>query len=147
MIYALLAVATSVSPSVEPRPEIDVPPSERVVQMTIQQRVILRVPRMAEPVPPPRRVRWKEKKGPRCIAMSALAGAAITRPESVDLYMRGGARLRAQLDDECPALDYYGGFYISPTRDGQICADRDTIHTRAGGKCGIDGFRTLVPDR
>lgn len=79
--------------------------------------------------------------------LAALAGAAITQPDSVDLFLRGGARLRARLDDDCPALDYYSGFYVRPTADGQVCERRDSLHTRAGGQCTIERFRSLQPDR
>lgn len=119
---------------------------ERFAQITIRERVIIRVPTRA-PAPPARPIKWKEKKGPRCIVLGTLAAAAVTKPDSVDLIMRGGTRLRARLDRSCPALDFYSGFYIKPTRDGRICADRDTIHARSGGQCEINTFKTLVPDR
>ena len=79
--------------------------------------------------------------------MNQLAGAAFTRADSVDLFMRGGRRMRAQLDDNCPALDFYSGFYLTPTRDGQVCGGRDTIRTRSGGQCDIERFREMVPQR
>jgi len=47
--------------------------------------------------------------------------------------------------EACPALDFYSGFYLRPSADGQVCADRDTVHARSGGQCGIERFRTLVP--
>ncbi len=135
--YALLAAATSIAPG------------ERIefAQLTIQQRVIIRVPARPNLPAPDRRVRWKESKGPKCVPMNALAGAAITGRDQVDLFLRGGARIRAQLEDECPAIDFYKGFYVRPSADGRICADRDTIHSRAGGQCGIERFRTLVPEK
>ncbi|MBY8820770.1 hypothetical protein K7G82_00605 [Sphingomonas colocasiae] len=118
---------------------------ERYAQVTIRERVIIRVPtRQSAPAKP---IKWKEKKAPRCISLNALAGAAITGEDSVDLILRGGTRLRARLDRDCPALDFYSGFYIKPTRDRRICADRDTIHARSGGQCEINSFKTLVPDR
>jgi len=135
--YVLLAASTSVAPGIE---RVD------FAQMMIRQRVVIRIPAMPQS-PPPRPIEWREKKGPRCLPMSTLAGAAINQPDSVDLFVRGGGRYRAQLDDECPALDYYSGFYLSPTPDGQVCEGRDTIKTRAGGQCGIERFRTLVPRR
>ena len=79
--------------------------------------------------------------------MNALAAAAIFKADAVDLMLRGGKRLRALLDDDCPALDFYSGFYITPSDDGKICAGRDMIHSRAGGKCGIDKFKTLELDK
>jgi hypothetical protein len=110
-------------------------------QMTIEQSLVVRVPRRQVVKP----LKWKSKKGPRCIAMSAIAGAAVVADDAIDLAMRGGQRLRAHFSSNCPALDYYSGFYILPTDDGRICADRDMIRTRSGGQCEIVKFRRLVP--
>jgi hypothetical protein len=120
-----------------------------LAQLTIRQRVVIRVPASPAMGPQrlPPRMRWKEKRGPKCIPANGLAAAAVFKADTVDLMLRGGKRLRAQLDDECPALDFYSGFYIMPSGDGQVCAGRDMIHSRAGGKCGIDRFRTLQLDK
>lgn len=142
--YALLAVTTSALAD-EPPPVR--PPA--FVQLRIQQRVIVRVRAMpvpSLPVPLPRvPVVWREKRGPSCVPMNLLAGAAVTQADAVDLYLRGGERMRARLDDDCPALDYYLGFYVVPNKDGQICAGRDVIRTRSGGQCEIVKFRRLMP--
>lgn len=111
-------------------------------QLTIRQSVVIRVP--TRPMAP-RVAEWKESKGPKCLSMANIAGAVVTDEDSVDLIFRGGGRIRAQLEDECPALDYYNGFYVRPTEDRQICAGRDSIHSRSGGQCEIRRFRTLKP--
>jgi hypothetical protein len=122
--------------------------SVEMAQLTIRQRIVIRVPAAPYTAPlPAQRLRWKEKGGPKCIPMNGLAAAAIFKADAVDLMMRGGKRLRALLDDECPALDFYAGFYIMPSEDGRICAGRDIIHSRAGGKCGIAKFKTLELDK
>lgn len=151
LAYVLIGVATSMTPvpsaAESPSREAD---EVEFAQLTIRQRIIVRVPAMTvrtPPVPMPAPIVWKEVKGPKCVIVNQLAGAAITRSDSVDLFLRGGRRLRAQLDDNCPALDYYGGFYLAPTKDGQVCGGRDTIHARSGGKCLIDRFRELIPKR
>jgi hypothetical protein len=90
---------------------------------------------------------WREGHGPRCIAARNVAGATRMGQESVDLIFRDNSRIRARLERRCPALDYYRGFYVNPNADGMICADRDSIHSRAGGECQIDRFRTLRPKR
>ena len=118
----------------------------RLAQVIIRERVIIRVPARPAPAQPPR-VTWKEKKAPRCLPMAGVAGAAVIEEDSVDLILKGGRRIRARFESSCPALDYYSGFYIMPSKDGQICADRDSIHTRAGGECQITRFRLLVPER
>jgi hypothetical protein len=123
------------------------PKSVRVTQLTIRERVIVRVPRM--PVGPVRAalppVTWKEKGGPKCVAVADLAGALVTQPDAVDLVLVGGKRLRAKLDGECRPLDFYSGFYLKPSSDGKVCADRDAIRARSGATCPISRFRTLKP--
>lgn len=114
--------------------------------VTIRQSFIVRVPIPARrPGAVPSSGRWKLKKGPRCVAMTDVAGAQLTGPDSVDMIFRGGARIRAELEDACPALDYYNGFYLRPGSDGMVCADRDAIHARSGGECQIERFRKAVP--
>ncbi|WP_019832840.1 hypothetical protein [Sphingomonas sp. PR090111-T3T-6A] len=123
-----------------------------VEQLTVTQSVIIRVParrshranRRAH-VDPPAMPVFRDRKGPRCIDAGAIAGAAIAAPDSVDFILRGGQRVRARLEDECPALDYYSGFYVKPAGDGKICANRDSIRTRSGGDCQVDRFRLLIP--
>lgn len=132
-----------------------IPPGRQPLSGTviIQQRMIIRVPRLpagrtpmpaGAPLPP---ITWVEKKTDKCIAADGLAGASITRADSVDLVMSGGKRLRARLDSNCPALDFYSGFYLKSSGDGQICAKRDTIRSRSGAACRIESFRALVPGR
>ena len=113
-----------------------------LAQVTIHERIVVRVP--ASRVPPV--VRWKFKRAPRCIPADGLAGAAFMAPDSIDLIARGGDRTRADLASMCPAIDFYTGFYLTPSTDRRICAGRDSIHTRAGGECQIKRFRRLVPE-
>ena len=89
----------------------------------------------------------KEKKGPKCVAMGDILAAAVLARSSVDLVLRGGFRIRARFSANCPGLDYYSGFYLVPSSDGKLCADRDVIRDRAGGECEIDKFRQLVEAR
>lgn len=95
--------------------------------------------------PRPRQsIEWIEKKGPKCIDASRLAGANWSGPSSIDFLLRNRTRVRAIMDNECPALDFYKGFYLQPD-DERICAKRETIRNRVGGSCRIERFRTLVP--
>ncbi len=127
------------------------PPPERVelAQVTIRQHIILRMPRIQRVAPAASPIEWEESRGPRCVRMSSIAGAALVGRSSVDLVLRDNSRVRAQLEQSCPALDYYYGFYVNGTQDGQICADRDSIRSRMGGQCEIERFRALraVPRR
>lgn len=147
IVYALaafLAAAPFPSPSDRGAQGIE------VAQLTVTQSLVIRVPahrssRYVAPDAPPAPPAYKERKGPKCIDGAAIAGAAITTPDSVDFILRGGKRVRAKLEEECPALDYYSGFYFRAAPDGKLCADRDSIHTRSGGDCQIDRFRALTP--
>jgi hypothetical protein len=126
------------------------PPSGQpmeLAQVIVREQIIIRVPmRMRTDKRPPRAtpIEWEESKGPKCVSHRTVAGATLLGQDSVDLILRDGSRVRAKLDN-CPALDYYPGFYISPHRDGKICADRDMIRSRMGGECGIERFRALTP--
>ena len=124
----------------------------RVAQVTVHERVIIRLPRMAPGRPVarasvPAPIRYREKKGPKCVAVADMGGAMIVEPGSVDLVMDGGRRLRAKLDDDCGPMDFYNGFYLRPAADGQVCARRDVIRMRSGASCEIATFKTLQAAR
>lgn len=115
--------------------------AEGVRVMTVEQRLIIRVP----VAPRPRiRIRWDEEKGPKCLPAESIARAFLSSPDSVDFLLRNRQRVRARLDSDCDGLDFYGQLYLQPN-DGRICARRDTIRSRVGGSCRIERFRTLVP--
>ncbi len=122
-------------------------PPVQFAQVVIREQIIVRVParRRGPPSAPGPSVEWKEGKGPKCVPAKAIVGANLRSRNSVDLILRNSGRIRAELENSCPALDYYYGFYISPNADGQICADRDSIRSRMGGDCEIERFRTLIP--
>jgi hypothetical protein len=117
-------------------------------QVTVRGQLIVRVPvRMGQATPLASLFEWKESKGPRCVPLRSIAGAALLSENSVDLILRDRSRVRARLERRCPELDYYYGFYVTPNADGQLCADRDMIRSRIGGQCGIDRFRNLMAVR
>lgn len=112
-----------------------------VRSMTVEQRLIVRVPIRARPMPA---LAWEEAKGPKCFPVQAIGWAFLSSPDSVDFILRNRQRVRARLDNECGGLDFYGGLYMTP-EDGMVCARRDVIRSRMGGMCRIDKFRALVP--
>ena len=120
----------------------DPPAEQRVVRrMVIRDEIILRIPVRPRRSPA---IEWKERKGPKCVDVNRLAGGMLSGPSSIDLILRDRSRVRAQLDSECPALDFYGGFYLQPD-DERICARRDEVRRRDGGSCRIERFKRLVP--
>lgn len=115
---------------------------QSVTRLVMQDEVILRVPVQPRPVLP--QFDWKERKGPKCIHAAAIRGARLSSTQQVDFILGGERRIRAHLDSDCPALDFYGGFYLQP-EDERICAGRDAIRSRMGGSCTIERFTQLVP--
>ena len=115
---------------------------QSVTRLVVQDEVILRVPVQPRPLMP--LVDWREKKGPKCVPTAMIRRALLSGSADVDFVLADRARVRAKLDEDCPALDFYAGFYLQP-QDDQLCAGRDAIHSRMGGSCTIDHFRLLVP--
>jgi hypothetical protein len=157
LLFLLLSASVAVGQD-KPRQKASQKPSALSAppmgSFIIQQRLIIRVPRLPigrapfpEGAAPPPPIKWVEKKTDQCVAATSLAAAAITRADSVDLVLNGGKRLRARLADNCPALDFYTGFYLKPASDGKVCASRDSLRSRSGQECRIESFRALVPGR
>ena len=120
----------------------DPPAGQQVVRrMVVRDEIVLRIPIRPRPIRP---IEWKEGKGPRCLDTDRLAGAMLSGPSSIDFVFRDRRRFRAELDNECPALDFYTGFYLQPD-DDRVCAKRDEVRRRDGGGCRIERFRSLTP--
>jgi hypothetical protein len=118
------------------------PVGQSVTRLIVQDEVILRVPVQPRPLMP--QMEWIEKKGPKCVPVAAIQRALLQGSEEVDFILVNHARIRAQLDEDCPGLDFYGGFYLQP-EDDRLCAQRDAIHSRMGGSCSIERFKQLIP--
>lgn len=145
-LLAVLALAPATAVD-QPRPHA----FDRVelAQYTFHSRIVIRIPRMlperherAE-----RPVKLEEKKGPKCVPLTMLERAVITGPGSIDLLLETGERIRAHLDDDCPALDFYPDLYLRLPDDGMMCAARDAIRSRSGGVCAIKTFKRIVEKR
>jgi len=149
MIVSGVAALLLVAAALEGQRAPPSPPIQRNGFSVRTHQIIIRVPRGIRRVAPAGAslIQWREADGPRCIGAGRVIGATLFRQSSVDLILRDNSRVRARLQRSCPALDYYRGFYIDATEDGRVCADRDTIRSRAGGACRIDSFQVLVPDR
>ena len=115
--------------------------SDEVRTLVVEREVIMRIPVRPRPVQP---FTWEEKRGPKCIEASNIRAAALSGRETVDFLLFDRTRLRAQLSENCPALDFYNGFYVTPEK-GKLCARRDEIHSRIGRSCTIERFRRLTP--
>ena len=114
----------------------------QVRSLVVQDQLILRIP-VRPPLP---QVEWVERKGPKCLPADEIRGAFLSRSDHVDFVLTGQKLVRAELHDDCPALDFYAGFYLS-SEDDRICARRDVVRSRVGASCRIEKFRELVPKR
>lgn len=112
-----------------------------VRRVIVQDEVIFRIPIRPRLSPS---IEWIEHKGPKCIPANMLAGAVLSGPSSIDFVLRNRQRVRAKMDNDCPALDFYKNFYLQ-LDDEYVCAKRETIRSRVGGSCRIEKFRYLVP--
>jgi len=113
-----------------------------VRRLVVRDEVILKVPVRPRAGLPA--IEWLERKGPKCIGTGGIRGAALAGSEHVDFLLFDRSRVRAEFDEDCPALDFYGGFYLKP-EDERLCARRDFVHSRVGSSCRIERFRQLVP--
>jgi hypothetical protein len=114
-----------------------------VSRLVVQEEVILRVPVQPRPAAP--QFDWIEQKGPKCIPAGAIRRSSMSGSEQVDFILSGGGRVRAKFDEDCHALDFYGGFYLQYGHDQQICVNRDAVMSRIGERCEIERFRILIP--
>jgi hypothetical protein len=127
-------------------------PADTWNQVRIEQRLIIRITPRAPGrdelaiAPQPVTVRMRERKTAKCLPAGGIAGVKPMTDSRLMLFMRDRRLLGADLARACNARDFYLGFYVSQTPDGQICVGRDTIHSRAGTTCTIERLRELVPD-
>jgi hypothetical protein len=115
---------------------------QTVTRLMVQDEVIIRVPVQPRPLMP--QIDWIEHKGPRCIAAGDIRRVLLSGPTQVDFILADRGRVRAQFDEDCPALDFYAGVYLQ-TADDRLCVRRDAVQSRIGGSCTIERFRKLVP--
>ncbi|EIZ81324.1 hypothetical protein WSK_0030 [Novosphingobium sp. Rr 2-17] len=125
-------------------------------QIRIEQRVQIRIaPRAAMPMPPnmlegaprqpgPRRL--MERKIGKCLPIAGIVGVDPDRANTLLLMMRDHRLLSAELERSCRARDFYSGFYLSRTKDGLLCVDRDTLLSRSGANCKLTRLRELIED-
>ena len=115
---------------------------ERLPRLVGEGDVVFRVP--VHPRSSGPRLEWDEGERFKCLDSSVVRGAVLAGSDHVDLLLPRGHRVRASFDGKCPALDFYGGFYLK-SEDHRVCARRDSVHSRMGGSCRIEQFRRLVP--
>lgn len=126
-------------------------------QVRIEQRVIIRISpgsaaareRLLAGLPraSTSTTRFQEQKLDGCIPIDAIAGVEPAQQNRLLLFMRDRRVLTAALERACNSEDYYSGFYVERNEDGQICAKRDKLQSRAGSSCKVAQLNRLVAVR
>lgn len=122
-------------------------------QVRIERRITIRIPNTSRNRIPLSAINqtqlsndWKEKKIGKCLPMKSIAGVQISGSNQLLLYTNDQRIIRAELEKVCRARDFYSGFYLEQSKDGNLCVDRDVLHARSGAKCELESIRQLVPD-
>ena len=122
-------------------------------QVSIEQRVIVRVAPRSRPVAPsmfmdlPDRSpgpRYIERRIGKCLPVSGIAGVQVESRNSLILFMRDRRIVSAALERACRSRDFYSGFYVAPSADGQLCVDRDALQSRTGANCKLSRIRQII---
>lgn len=130
------------------------PPVE--YQVRIEQRVIIRISpgtaalreRMLAGLPRRSSTNTYEEQRLRgCIPIEAIAAVQPAQDNRLLLFMHDRRVLTAALERSCKAEDFYSGFYVERSEDGQICARRDELRSRSGAHCRVSQLNRLVAVR
>lgn len=123
-------------------------------QVRIEQRITIRIAPRPSPVQPsmlmdlpreaPTMPRFTERNMGKCLPVSGIAGVQVTGDNRMILYMRDQRIVSAALERACSARDFYSGFYVERSADGQLCVNRDTLQARSGAQCKLSRIRQLV---
>lgn len=131
-------------------------------QIRIERRVVIRIspyrpssrsartnfnadaPRQNQSQRPERKL--VERKVGKCLPMESIAAVRTTQDNRLLLYMNDQRLIAASLEKACSARDFYQGFYVEPSKDGNLCVERDRLQSRTGVKCKMRRIRQLVPE-
>lgn len=122
-------------------------------QVRIEQRVIIRISPQRQTNRnnllaslPPRglNTRFVEQEMDECVPLSRISGVQTGNGSRLLLYLSDSRVVSLNLERACRARDFYSGFYVERTEDGQLCASRDELQSRSGAKCEVETMRQLV---
>lgn len=118
-------------------------------QVRIEQRIVVRIsparPRtdafedLRRSVP----TRVTERRMGRCVGLDDIIAVQTGSTNKLILFMRSREMISARLEKACAARDFYSGFYVEPSEDGNLCVNRDELHSRNGTKCEVTRFYRL----
>jgi len=125
------------------------PPVEN--QVRIEQRVIIRIAPSSPRVVEQSMARiareaedYREERSADCVPIGSIAAVYPSRENRLLLFMHDRRVLSAALERTCHAEDFYSGFYVERSDDGQLCSRRDQLQSRAGASCRVTRLNRLV---
>ncbi|EAQ30494.1 hypothetical protein NAP1_06940 [Erythrobacter sp. NAP1] len=160
------AKTQSTAPDFDERPEAPYSPANTAAtpldafyggqvarQVRIDRRVTIRItPRRESPrnsllARLPQRgmsLAYEERDTERCVPMARISGVQTGTGNRLLLFLRDNRIFSVNLERACRARDFYAGFYIERSEDGQLCVERDQLQSRSGAKCEVEAMRQLV---
>ena len=95
-----------------------------------------------EPASPPRPERQMplseapptEETEVQCISIDDIRDSVIRNDRTIHLRMRGNVYYEMRLQNTCPGLSFYDGFYYRTTPNRQLCGGLDMIMARSGSR-------------
>lgn len=123
-------------------------------QVRIEQRITIRIaPRASAPLRPmfdmpdrTRAPRISERHMGKCVPIGGIAGVQVGQDNRLMLFLRDRRTVSLGLEKSCRAQDFYSGFYVERSPDGQLCVDRDRLQSRSGANCALTRLRQLVQE-
>jgi hypothetical protein len=88
--------------------------------------------------------RFAERKIGKCLPVAGISGVQPNGGSNLILYLRDRRIISANLERACLARDFYSGFYLARSKDGNLCVDRDKLQSRSGANCKLTRIRQLV---
>lgn len=122
-------------------------------QVRIEQRITIRIaPRgsaqrpLAMGLPDPASARITERSAGKCLPIAGIAGVQVGRDNRLMAFMRDRRVLALGLEKGCRAREFYSGFYVERSTDGQLCVNRDRLQSRSGANCALTRLRQLIEE-
>jgi hypothetical protein len=154
---SLYQTPVSTPPIAEDLGEFPVSESFRVPaenQVRIERQITIRIAPHG-PAPRPAMFELPNRGGPpriaerrmgKCLPIGGIAGVQVGRDNRLTLFMRDRRTISVGLEKSCRAQDFYSGFYVERSPDGQLCVDRDRLQSRSGANCALTRLRQLVAE-
>lgn len=124
-------------------------------QVRIERQIIIRIsprgfaarlPLLGSMLDRERPPRITERRMGKCVPIGGIAGVQVGQDNRLTVFMRDRRTISLGLEKSCRAQDFYSGFYVERSPDGQLCVDRDRLQSRSGANCALTRLRQLIAE-